>query len=112
MAAQKNRAPAKASPRQVGRPSKYRDEFPEQARKLKTLVEQGLQGGIRQRNDLGDFVRGAEAIEKMQHRDAPGERGGRGDGCHVLRLLDRIGGEEGEAGAARRHHVGVVAENG
>ena len=34
MAAQKNRAPAKASPRQVGRPSKYRDEFPEQARKL------------------------------------------------------------------------------
>lgn len=34
MPAQKDRAAGKASARQRGRPSKYRDEFPEQARKL------------------------------------------------------------------------------
>ncbi len=43
--------------------------------------------------DLGDLVRSAKAVEKVEHRNTPGQGRGRGDGRHVLRFLYRIGGE-------------------
>ena len=61
--------------------------------------------------DLGDFVRGAEAVEEMQERDARFQRGGLRDQRHVHDFLHRIRGQHAEAGGARGHHVAVVAED-
>ena len=62
--------------------------------------------------DLGDFVRGAEAVEEVQEGHAGLQRGGLGDQGEVLGLLHRVGGQHGEAGLAAGHDVGVVAEDG
>ena len=62
--------------------------------------------------DLGDFVRGAEAVEEVQEGDARFQGGGLGDQRHVHDFLHRVRGEHAEAGGARGHHVAVVAEDG
>ena len=62
-------------------------------------------------DDLGDLVGGAEAVEEVDHRDAPGQGGGLGDQRHVLGFLHRIAGQERAAGGAAGHHVGVIAED-
>ena len=62
--------------------------------------------------DLGDFVRGAEAVEEVHEGEARFQGGGLGDQRHVHDFLHGVGGEHAEAGGARAHHVAVVAEDG
>jgi len=62
--------------------------------------------------DLGHLVRGAETVEEVQHRDVSGQGGRLGDEGEVLRLLHRVGGQQGEAIAAAGHDVAVIAEDG
>ncbi len=52
-----------------------------------------------------------EAVEEMQDRNAPSQCRGRRNDSHVVCFLHRIGRQQREAGAARRHHVGVVTED-
>ena len=60
----------------------------------------------------GDLVRGAEPVEEVQERH-PAAQGGRlGDEREVVRLLHRRRRQQGEAGLAHGHDVGVVAEDG
>ena len=61
--------------------------------------------------DLRDLVRGPEAVEEVQERDARVESGRVRDRGEVLRLLDGAGGEHREAGLPAGHHVRVVAED-
>jgi hypothetical protein len=61
--------------------------------------------------DLGDLVRGAEAVEEVEEGDAALQAGALGNGREVVGLLDRGAGDEPEAGLAHRHDVGVVAED-
>ena len=49
--------------------------------------------------DFVDFMRGAEAVEKMQERDPRFERSGVRDQCHVHGFLHGVGGEHGKSGA-------------
>ncbi len=62
--------------------------------------------------DLGDFVRGAEAVEEMHERNARFEGCGLGDEGGVHDLLDVVGGQQRPAGLADGHHVLVIAEDG
>ena len=62
--------------------------------------------------DLGDFVRGAEAIEEVHEGEARFEGGGLGDQRHIHDFLHGVRGEHAEPGGARAHHVAVVAEDG
>ena len=55
---------------------------------------------------------GTETVEEMKERNAGLDRREVGDGSDVLGLLDRTGGEQGEAGLAARHDILVVSENG
>ena len=74
-------------------------------------VDQPAQILVAEDRDLGDLVRGAEAVEEVQERDA-GFQGGRvRDGGEVVCLLDRSGCQERRARLAARHDVGVVAED-
>ena len=66
----------------------------------------------RQGLDLVDLVRGAETIEEMQHRNAPAQGGDLRDQGEIHHLLHRAGGQQRKAGAARGHHVAVIAEDG
>ena len=75
------------------------------------IVDHRAHGFRFDRDDLGDFVRGAETIEKMDHRNASGQRCSLGDQRKVLRLLHRIGAQHGAAGGATGHYIGMVAEN-
>ena len=61
--------------------------------------------------DLVDFMRSAESVEEMQKGNARRKRHRLRDQRSVVRLLHRGGRQHGEAGAAHRHHVGVVAED-
>ena len=76
------------------------------------IVDHGAQVVIGQLFDLGDFMRGAEAIEEMQEGHACFQRGGLGDQGHVMRFLNRAGGQHGPTGLAAGHHIGVVAKDG
>ena len=76
------------------------------------LVDHGAQVVGRELLDLGDLVRGAEAVEEVQERNARFERGGLRDERQVHDFLHRVGSQHGEAGGAGGHHVAVVAENG
>ena len=58
-----------------------------------------------------DLVRGAEAVEEMDERHARFERRHLGDQSHVVRFLHGGRGQHGKARGARRHHVGMVAED-
>ena len=45
------------------------------------LIEERLEGLVGERVYLGYLMRGAETVEKVQNRYAPGQRRGRGNGC-------------------------------
>ena len=66
---------------------------------------------VGEQRQLVELVRGAEPVEEMQERDARLERRGLRDQRRVVRLLHRAGGQQRKAGRARRHHVGMVAED-
>jgi hypothetical protein len=73
-------------------------------------IDQGAQIVVGKRMNLVQLVRGAEAVEKVQERDARFERSSLGDRREILRLLHGIGGQHRETGRPRRHHVAMVAE--
>jgi len=56
-------------------------------------------------------VRGAEAVEEVNERDAGLERGGLRNQRQVVRFLHRIRRQHRPAGGAASHHVGVIAED-
>ena len=62
--------------------------------------------------DFLDLVAGAEAVEEVEERHAALEGGEVGHRGEVHHLLHRALGQQGEAGLAGAHHVGVVAEDG
>ena len=62
--------------------------------------------------DLGNFMRGAEAVEEMQEGNARLQGGGVRDQRQVHRLLHRVRRQQGESGLASGHGVLVIAENG
>src|SRR5579863_5015929 len=59
--------------------------------------------------DLVDFMRSAEAIEKVQEGNAGFEGRGMRDQGEVHGFLHRVGAEHGPAGGAAEHDVGVTA---
>ena len=62
--------------------------------------------------DFLDFVRGPEAVEEVEDRNA-GLNGGKvGNQGQIHAFLDRTGAEHGEAGLPAGHDVLVVAEDG
>src|ERR1039458_4913378 len=62
--------------------------------------------------NLGNFMRGAEAIEEMQEGNARLQRRGMRDQRQVYRLLHRVRREQGESGLASGHGIGVIAKDG
>ena len=58
------------------------------------------------------FVRCAEAVENVQKRYTRFEGGGLGNQREIHHFLHRTGEQLRKTGAACRHHVAVVAENG
>ncbi len=63
-----------------------------------------------QRDYLVHLVGGAKAVEEVDERHPALQGDAVGDQGRVLRLLHRAGGEHGKTGAARRHHVLMVAK--
>ena len=74
-------------------------------------VEHRRQRGLVDQLDLLDFVRRAEAVEEVQERHARLQRHEVCDAREVHDLLHRRGGQHGETGLTRSHHVLVVAED-
>ena len=74
-------------------------------------IDEGAHVVFGEHFDFVDFMRSAEAVEKMHEGDAGFERGGMGDERQVHRLLHGVRREQRESGGAAHHHVGVVAEN-
>ena len=56
-------------------------------------------------------MRGAEAIEEMQKRNARLQRGGMRDEREILRFLHGSRAEHRPTGRARRHDIAVIAED-
>jgi hypothetical protein len=75
------------------------------------IVDQGPQVFAVQLFDLVDFVEGAKTIEEMQEGNPRRERGCMRNQGKVLYLLDRIGGEQGPACGACRHHIGMIPKD-
>ena len=73
--------------------------------------QHGSQHLVVEHFDLGHFVRSAEAIEEVQEGNPGAQSRDLGDQRLVLRLLDRAGGKQGEAGLTAGHDVRVVAED-
>src|SRR5215472_18254223 len=76
------------------------------------FLHDGAKIFVEQRNDFVDFVGGAEAVEKVQEWNARFQRGGLGEQCKIVRLLDGIGSEHRKARRARGHHVAMISKNG
>jgi hypothetical protein len=76
------------------------------------VVEQRAEIVVGQLLDLGHFVRRPEAVEEVEERDPAAQRGGVGDGGHVVGLLHGARGQHGEARGPAGHHVGVIPEDG
>ena len=89
----------------------FRRQRPRSMRRDEVGVEHGAHGVGFHRRDLRHLVRGAEAVEEMDHRNAPCQRRRLRDQREVLRLLRRVGGEQRAAGGAAGHDVGLVAED-
>ncbi len=62
--------------------------------------------------NLGNFVRGAEAIEEMQEGNARLQRRGVRDQRQVHRLLHGVRGEQRKSSLASGHGILVIAEDG
>ena len=62
--------------------------------------------------NLGNFMRGAEAIEEMQEGNARLQRRGMCNQGQVHRLLHRVRREQGESRLASGHGIGVIAKDG
>ena len=62
--------------------------------------------------NLADFVRGAEAVEEMDERNAGLEGSDLRDQGEIVDFLHGVRGQHGPAGGAACHDVGVVAEDG
>ena len=75
------------------------------------VVDQRADGLVADGENLADFVRGAEAIEEMNERNARFEGGDLRDERHVGHFLHGVRREHRPAGGAAGHHVGVVAED-
>ena len=75
-------------------------------------VHQRAQVLVVERLDLLDLVRGAEAVEEVQHRHAAVDRGQVRDRAQIHDLLRRRGRQQREARVAYAHHVRMVAEDG
>ena len=75
------------------------------------VVEQRAHVVLVETLDGVELVRGAKAVEEVEEGDARSKRRGVGDERQVLRLLHGRRAEKCEAGRARGHHVGVVAED-
>src|SRR5208282_2144675 len=60
--------------------------------------------------NLVEFMRSAEAVEKMQKRNPRFERSGMRNQGEVVCFLNGIGGQQAEASRACRHNIAVVAE--
>ena len=76
------------------------------------LVNEALQVGLVQQLDLLVLMAGAEAIEKVQHRQAAGDGAEVRDTCHVVSLLDCAARQHGKAGVAAGHDVLMVTVDG
>ena len=74
-------------------------------------VEHRRQRGLVDQLDFLNLMRGTETVEEMQERHARLQRHEVCDACEVHDLLHRRGGQHGETGLARSHHVLVVAED-
>ena len=88
------RAPGKIRPGSAPCPAERDGRAKARARDgggQRRLVDQRAQVLILERNNLVDFVGGAEAIEKMQERDARFKRSGLRDEGEIGSFLDRIG---------------------
>jgi hypothetical protein len=62
--------------------------------------------------DFVELVRSAETVEEVNKGNSGFQCGGLCNQRHILRLLNRGGGEHRETGRARRHDVGVIPEDG
>ena len=67
---------------------------------------------VGEQGDFGDLVGSAEAVEEMDERDARAVASGGGDEGEIVGFLAVVGAEEGAAGGAAGHDIGVVAEDG
>jgi hypothetical protein len=76
------------------------------------FIHDGAKIFIEQRNDFVDFVGSAEAVEKMQERNARFQRRGLGEQREIVCLLDGIGSEHRKTRRARGHQVAVISKNG
>ena len=75
------------------------------------VADEGAQVVVVEQGDLVDLMGGAEAVEEVQERNARAQRRRVRDEREVVRLLHARRAQERPPGAARRHHVGVVAED-
>ena len=75
------------------------------------VVDHGLHVVEAELFDLGNFVRGAEAVEEMQEGNARFQRRGVRDQRQVHGFLYRVGRQQGKSGGADGHGVLVVAED-
>ncbi len=75
------------------------------------VVDKGANFIPMQGGDLVHLVGGAKAVEEVDEGHPALQGNAVGYQGQVLRLLHRAGGEHGKAGAARRHHILMVAKN-
>ena len=61
--------------------------------------------------DLLDFVAGTESVEEMQEGHGALQGRQMGYQSHIMRFLDRVGGQHGEAGLTAGHNVAVISED-
>ena len=74
-------------------------------------IEKGAKILVRELLDLGDLVGGPEAVEEVEERDARLQGRHLPDGGEVVRLLNGVRAEHGEAGLPAGHDVRVVPED-
>ncbi len=89
----------------------FRVQRPGPMRSHQIVVDHRADLLVGQQLDRVQLVRGAEAVEEMQHGHARFQRHRLGDQRHVMRFLHAGGAQQGEAGGAHRHDVGMVAED-
>ena len=68
---------------------------------VERAIQQRTQIVVFHQIDFRHLVRGAEAIKKMQHRNAGTQRDSLGEGGKIMGLLHRVGGHQRKAGPAR-----------